>query len=92
MASFGKKTGQNIDRIYNNPLSIIVTLLTIYQEVLPLMINVGPITPWELFNTLFTGMAVAEFNDISFKSRGKTFEFILAYLNEKIFIVDENSD
>ena len=50
--SFRKKTAQKLNRIKNNPLSIIVTILTIYWELIPLMIDVGPITPWEFFKTL----------------------------------------
>ena len=88
---FRKKTALKLDRIKNNPLSVIVTLLTIYQEVIPSMINVGPITQWELFKTLFTGTAVAEFNDIIFKASGKTFEFIPEDFNSKICLADENS-
>ena len=90
--SFGKKTAQNIDRIKNNPLAVNVTLLMIYWEVIPLMINVGPITLWDMFKTLCTGTTVAEFNGILFKASRKTLEFTQAYFNEKIFLVDEKSD
>ena len=89
--SFGKKIAQKLDRIDNTRLDVIVTLLTIYQEVIPSIINVGPITLWELFKTLCTGMAVAELNDIFFKASGNTFEFIQEDLNEKICLTDENS-
>ena len=68
--SFGKKTAQKLDLIENNPLAVIVTLLTIYQELIPSIIDVVPITPWELFKILCTGPAVAEFNDIFFKASG----------------------
>ena len=47
-----KKTAQKLDLIKNNPLEVIATPFTIYQEVIPLMIDVGPINPWELFKTL----------------------------------------
>ena len=56
------------------------------------MINVGPITPWELFKMLWTGMVVVEFNDILFKARRKVFEFIQADFNENICLADEGSD
>ena len=57
------------------------------------MIDVGPITPWELIKTLCTGTAVTEFNDILFKASGKTFEYIQTDFNEKICIAtDEKSD
>ena len=56
------------------------------------MIDVGTITPCELFKTLFMGTAVAESNDILFKVRGNVFEFIQTDFNKKICIEDENSD
>ena len=56
------------------------------------MIDMGQINPRELFKTMCTGPAVAEFNDILFKASGKTFEFIQADFNEKICLVDENFD
>ena len=91
--SFRKKTAQNLDRIKNNPLATIITLLNIYQEVLPSMIDVGPITPWELLKTLYTGTSVTEFNEILFKASSKTFKFIQTYSSEKICIAtDENSN
>ena len=71
-----KKTVQNIYCIKNNTLSAIVTLLTIYWEIILSIIDVGPITPWDLFKTLCTGTSVAEFNDILFKAIGKTSEFV----------------
>ena len=54
------------------------------------MINVGPITTWDLFNMLCTGTAVTEFIDILFKDSGETFEFIQKYFNEKTCLADEN--
>ena len=88
-----KKTAQNLNRIDNTPLAIIVTLLMIYWEVLPSMIDVGLITPCELFKTLCTGMEVAEFNYTLFKASGKTFMFIQTVFNEKIYIAtDKSSD
>ena len=90
--SFGKNKAQKINSIENNPLAIIVTLLVIYWEVLPSMIDVGPITPWELFKKLCTVTAVAEFNDILFKASGKTFECIQADVNKNIYLAYESYD
>ena len=57
------------------------------------MIDVVPITPWDMFNMLFTGTPVAEFNGILCKASGKTFDFIQEIFNEKICIPrDENPD
>ena len=56
------------------------------------MIDVGQINPWDLFNTMCTGTAVADFIDILFKASGKTFEFIQADFNEKSCLTDEKSD
>ena len=66
--SFRKKTAQKLERIEKNPLSVIATLLMIYREVLPSMIDVVSITPWDLLKTLCTGTGVAEFNYILFKA------------------------
>ena len=91
--SFGKKTAQKLDWIENNPLAVILTLLTIYREVLPSMIDVGPITPCELFKTPCMGTAVDEFNNIHFKASRKTSKFIQTDFNENICIAtDEKSD
>ena len=57
--SSSKKKSHKLDHIKNNPLAVTITLLMIYQEVLPLMIYVGPITLWEFFKTFLTGSAVA---------------------------------
>ena len=86
-----KNTVQKLDRIEKKTLAEIVTLLTIYREVLLSIIDVGPITPWELFNTLCTGMSVAEFNEILFKAIGKTSDFVQEDFNEKICLTYENS-
>ena len=56
------------------------------------MIDMEPITPWGIFNMLYTGTVVAEFNNVILKASGKTFEFIQADFNEKIWLADENSD
>ena len=60
-----------------------------YQGAIPSMIDVGPITPWELFKTLCMGTALVGFNDILFKAKGGTFEFIQVYFNEKICLADK---
>ena len=56
------------------------------------MIDLVMINVWELFKTMWTVMAVVEFNNIIFKDSGKTFELIQADFNQNICIVDENSD
>ena len=81
---FWKKTAQKLDCIKNSPLSIIIAVLKIYWEVIPLMINVGPITTWELFKMLCTGTAVAEFNEILLKVSADFFEFIQVDFKKKI--------
>ena len=50
------------------------------------MIDVGPITPWEMFKTLCMGMAFAKFNAVLLKSSGKTFKFIQADENSEEFM------
>ena len=53
------------------------------------MIDVVPITTWELFNTVCTGTAIMEFNDILFKASGEIFASIQTYFNEKIYIATD---
>ena len=55
------------------------------------MIYVVIITPWEVFKTLCISTAVVGFDNILFKDREKTFEFIQEKFNEKICLTDENS-
>ena len=69
--SFGKKTVHNPDITKNNPLYVIPTLLIMYREVPPSMIDVGLIIPWDIFKTLCAGTSVTEFNDILFKASGE---------------------
>ena len=91
--SFRNNAAQKRDLIKNKPLVVTVTLFMIYWEVIPSMINVVPIHIWDMFNILFTVTSVAEFNDILFKARRKTFEFIQSDFSKKICIaIDENSD
>ena len=71
--SFGKKIAKKLNRTENNPLDIIVTLLTIYRESLPSIIDVVPITMWEIFKTTYTGMELMDFNKILFKASQKIF-------------------
>ena len=82
--SFGKKVAHKLDRIENNPLPVISTLLTVYRELLPAMVDVGPITAWELFKTLCTGTAVAEFNSILERASAKTYLQIEQEFNREI--------
>ena len=49
---YGKDTSQKLDLIENNSLLVIVTILKIYKEIIPLVIDVGPITLCDLFKTL----------------------------------------
>ena len=58
----------------------------IYWEVLPSMIDMGPINMWDMFNMLCTS------TDILFKASRKTFEFIQEDFNEKICLADEKSE
>ena len=89
---FRNKTAQKLDHIENKPLDAIVTLLTIYQELLLSMIDVVPITPWDPLKMLCMGTVVAEFNNILFKASGKTFEVIQVDFNENIYLADKISE
>ena len=74
--SFVNNIARKLDRIKNNPLDIIVTLLTIYQEVLPSIIYVGLIAKWELCKTMCMGTAVAN---------GKTWVHISGFQREYMY-------
>ena len=54
------------------------------------MIDVGQITPCELFKMICTGTGVADFNDIIFKASGETSEVIQVDFNKNICIANEN--
>ena len=60
--SFRKNTAQKTNHIKNNPLGVIVTLLTIYWKVPLSIINVETITLWDLLKMLCMGTLVAEIN------------------------------
>ena len=90
--SFGNKTAQKLNSIKKKKLSAIINLLAINREVLPLTIDVGPITPWELFKTLWMGTVVAEFNNLLFRSSRKTFKFIQVDFKKKMCIAYEKSN
>ena len=66
-----------------------ITLLTLYHKLLPLVVNVVPIPLWEFFKILCVGTEVAEFKDMFFKARGETFKVIQADFKEKIRFTDE---
>ena len=56
------------------------------------MIDVGPITPWDLFKMMCMVTAFAEFNNILFKVSRETFKFIQSYFKEKILLADAISE
>ena len=89
--SFGKKVAKKLDRIENNPLTVSVILLFVYRELLPSMIDVGPVPTWELFKTLCPDTAVAIFNEILFNASHRTFLVIDSEFNKKIVDAPDKS-
>ena len=81
---FGKKVAHKLDRIENNLLAVSVTILFVYQELLPSMMDVGSVSTWELFKILYTCTAVAKFNKILFNVSRPAFLVIDSELNKKI--------
>ena len=69
--SFGKKTAQKLNPIEKPPLTVVVTVLMIYWEVIPSMIYMVLIPMWDMFKALFTGTAVADLTTSSSRPAGK---------------------
>lgn len=73
-SSFGTKTALKLDLIEDNPRSTIQCWQSIFNELLPAMPDVSPLTAVELFQAYLTGTATKEFEQILFDSAGELYD------------------
>jgi hypothetical protein len=72
--SVGTKSSLKLDRLEDNPRAVIEVWQSIFNELLPAMIDVDPITAVELFEAHLTGSAAREFQQIAYKVSDHLFE------------------
>ena len=72
--SIGTKSSLKLDRIEDNPKAVIEVWQSIFNELLPAMIDVDPITGVELFEAHLTGSAAKEFQQIVYTVSDKLYE------------------
>ena len=65
--SVGTKSSRKLDRLEDNPKAVIEAWQSIFNELLPAMIDVDPITAVELFEAHLTGSAAREFQQIVYQ-------------------------
>ena len=71
---FGTKTALKLELIEDNPRSTITCWQSIFNELLPAMPDVSPITAVELFQAYLTGTATKEFEQILFDAAGDLYD------------------
>ena len=72
--SVGTKSSLKLDRLEDNPKAVIEVWQSIFNELLPAMIDVDPITAVELFEAHLTGSAAREFQQIAYKVSVRLYE------------------
>ena len=72
--SVGTKISLNLDRLEDNPRAVIEVWQSIFNELIPSMIDVDPITAVELCESLLTGSSAREFQKIPYKVSESLFE------------------
>ena len=72
--SVGTKSSLKLDRIEDNPKAVIEVWQSIFNKLLPAMLDVDPITGVELFEAQLTGSAAKEFQQIVYKVSDKLYE------------------
>ena len=65
--SVGTKISLKLDQLEDNPIEVIEVWQSIFNELLPSMIDVDPITEVDLFEAHLTGSASREFQKILYK-------------------------
>ena len=74
--------GLRLDRIEDNPKSVIETWQSIRNELMPRMVDVDAVSAVELFGAHLTGAATREFTQILFDCAAKLYMDIEASFNE----------
>ena len=72
--SVGTKSSLKLDRLEDNPKAVVETWQSIFNELLPAMIDVDPITAVELFEAHLTGSAAKEFQQIVYQVSDDLFD------------------
>ena len=72
--SFGARTSLKLSQIEDNPKATIEVWQSIFNELLPALIDVSPITAVELFQSHLTGTAAKEFEQICYDAAGDLYE------------------
>ena len=72
--SVGTKSSLKLDRLEDNPKAVIEVWQSIFNELLPAMIDVNPITAVELFEAHLTGSAAKEFQQIVYQVSDDLFD------------------
>ena len=70
----GTKSSLKLDQLEDNPKAVIEVWQSIFNELLPAMIDVDPITAVELFEAHLTGSAASEFQQIAYNISDCLFE------------------
>lgn len=81
--SYGSQMGLRLDRIEDNPKSVIETWQSIRNELMPRMADVDAVSAVELFGAHLTGAATREFAQILFDCAAKLYVDIEASFNER---------
>ena len=83
--SVGTKSSLKLDQLEDNPKTVIKVWQSIFNELLPAMIDVNPITAVELFEAHLTGFAAREFQQIVYQVSEDLFnKFIEVEFNMRI--------
>jgi len=78
--SYGSQMGLRLDRIEDNPKSVIETWQSIRNELMPRMADVDAVSAVELFGAHLTGAATREYSQILFDCAEKLYVDIHACL------------
>lgn len=81
--SHGSQMGLRLDRIEDNPESVIETWQSIRNELMPQMADVDAVSAVELFGAHLTGAATREFVQILFDCAGEFYVAIDESFNER---------
>ena len=81
--SYGSQMGLRLDRIEDNPKSVIETWQSIRNELMPRMADVDAVSAVELFGAHLTGAATREYSQILFDCAEKLYVDMDAAFNER---------
>ena len=76
--SFGARTSLKLSQIEDNPKATIEVWQSIFNDLLPALIDVSLITAMELFQSHLTGTAAKEFEQICYDEAGDLYDYHIA--------------